>query len=209
MYLLVINQVFKLPFRTGFCFRLLGFQLYFLLLVFHLVLVCQTRFNSGRVDWESIYCLSSLLMFPFKLICIQVSRSVSDSDNDFDFSCAASADSILDYGQYAISQSGTGHIMYSAATAQSTMDFSTKPINDGVVDSPPYGGKRPLSVCSPSPLKSRTLISSPRVRQGPGGAPQRKLYDDCGLEEEPLPTAVCDLRFNLFYRCFHYCYYLF
>lgn len=148
-------------------------------------------------------------MFPFKLICIQVSRSVSDSDNDFDFSCAASADSILDYGQYAISQSGTGHIMYSAATAQSTMDFSTKPINDGVVDSPPYGGKRPLSVCSPSPLKSRTLITSPRVGLAPGGAPQRRLYNDSALVEEPLPMEVCGLRFNSFFQCFHDSYHLF
>ena len=141
-------------------------------------------------------------MFPLKLIRIQVSRSVSDSDNYFDFRCAASADSILDYGQYAISQSGTGHIMYSAATAQSTMDFSTKPINDGVVDSPPYGGKRPLSVCSPSPLKSRTLITSPRIAPSSGGAPQRKLYDDSRLIEEPLPTEVCVMRSILFFNAF-------
>ena len=125
--------------------------------------------------------------------------------NDLDCRCAASADSILDYGQYAISQSGTGHIMYSAATAQPTMDFSTKPINDGVVDSPPYGGKRPHPVSSPSPLKSRTLITSPRFGSSRVGAPQRKLYDDSELVEEPLPTEICVMRSHSIFRCFHGC----
>lgn len=107
---------------------------------------------------------------------IEVLRSFSNVDNAFDYRSAASADSIMDYGQYAISQSGLGHIMYSAATAQSTMDFSMKPIDDGVVDSPPNGGKRPRPVRSPSPLKSHTLCASPRTRSSDGGAPPRRLY---------------------------------
>ncbi len=55
--------------------------------------------------------------------------------------CVASMDSILDYSQYVISQSGVGHVMVSAAIAQSTMDFSTTPVDDGVVDSPPNKGR--------------------------------------------------------------------
>ena len=125
-----------------------------------------------------------------KSIRIQVFRFVSDLGSDFDFRCAASADSILDYGQYAISQSGTGHIMYSAATAQSTMDFSTKAIDDDVVDSPPFGGKRPHSVSSPSPLKSRTPITSPKSSTRNVGAPQRKLYDDSEMVDLPVPKEV-------------------
>lgn len=119
-----------------------------------------------------------------------MSHSVSDSDNIFGFRCAASADSLLDYGQYSISQSGTGHIMYSAATAQSTMDYSAKAIDDDVVDSPPYKRKLPLSACSPSPLKSRTMNIFARVETSRDGAPQRKLYDDSELVDELNPLQV-------------------
>ena len=111
-------------------------------------------------------------------------------DNDFDCRCAASADSILDYGQYAILQSGLGHIMYSAATAQSTMDFSVKPINHGVVDSPPSGGKRPRPVSSPSPLKARAMPPSPNNRSSAVGPPQRKLYDDSEMKEDLIMVEV-------------------
>ena len=119
-------------------------------------------------------------------------RVFSDMVNDLDCRCAASADSILDYGQYTISQSGLGHIMFSAPIAQSTMDFSMKPINDGVVDSPPNGGKRPRLLSSPSPLKTRSLTTSPNTRSSAGGAPQRKLYDDSELQDD-LPT----IEFNV------------
>ena len=68
--------------------------------------------------------------------------------------CAASVDSFSDYGQYAISQSALGHIMVSAATALSTMDFSLLPIDADAVDSPPKAGKRAERLKSPSPLKA-------------------------------------------------------
>jgi hypothetical protein len=80
--------------------------------------------------------------------------------------------------------------MYLAATAQSTMDFSVKPINDGVVDSPPNGGKRPRPVSSPSPLKSRAMTSSPRNRSSAVGPPQRKLYDDSEMQEDLIMIEV-------------------
>ncbi|KAG0581686.1 hypothetical protein KC19_3G000100 [Ceratodon purpureus] len=80
--------------------------------------------------------------------------------------------------------------MYSAATAQSTMDFSTKAIDDDVVDSPPFGGKRPHSVSSPSPLKSRTPITSPKSSTRNVGAPQRKLYDDSEMVDLPVPKEA-------------------
>ena len=102
-------------------------------------------------------------------------RATSVPETDSGNKCTASADSFSDYGQFAISQSGLGHIMFSAATAQSTMDFSTMPVEDGVVDSPPNGGKRPHPVTSPSPLKCRRQSSSPR--DGPS-VMQRKLYDE-------------------------------
>ena len=85
--------------------------------------------------------------------------------------CAASDDSYSDYGQYAISQSAHGHILVSAATALSTMDFSVLPVDHGVVDSPPDGGKLARRLKSPSPVKSQ-FWSEIDI------APQRKLYDE-------------------------------
>ena len=66
--------------------------------------------------------------------------------------------------------------MYSAKTAQSTMDFSVMPIDDGVVDSPPNGGKRPNPVSSPSPLKICRRSTSPQERSRMNPESQRKLY---------------------------------
>ena len=64
----------------------------------------------------------------------------------------ASADSILDYGQYVILS--TGNFLCLAPTVNSTMDFSIKPIEEGVVDSPPNSMLRLPISCSPSPLRS-------------------------------------------------------
>ena len=41
------------------------------------------------------------------------------------------------------------------------MDFSTKPIKDSVVNSPPPGGSRIAAVHSPSPLRSLSIPSGP------------------------------------------------
>ena len=54
---------------------------------------------------------------------------------DCQLKCHASVDSILDYGQYVILS--TGNFLCSAPIGNLTMDFSTLPVNDGVVDSPP------------------------------------------------------------------------
>jgi hypothetical protein len=89
----------------------------------------------------------------------------------------ASVDSFSDYGQFAISQSGLGHIMYSAATARSTMDFSAMPVDYGVEDSPPNGGKRPHHIVnSPSPLKHHRQLTSPRDPSSMNASTPRKLY---------------------------------
>ena len=63
-----------------------------------------------------------------------VSTSTSLAPN-CQLKCHTSADSILDYGQYVILS--TGNFLCFAPTGNSTMDFSTLPVNDGVVDSPP------------------------------------------------------------------------
>jgi hypothetical protein len=84
-------------------------------------------------------------------------------------------------------QSGFGHMLCSAKTTQSTMDFSSKPVDDGVVDSPPDGGRRIFPIHSPSPLKFRAATSSPA--NGSKGNPitQRRLYDNDALaKRQPL-----------------------
>jgi hypothetical protein len=54
----------------------------------------------------------------------------------------------LDY-----SQRSKLNFLYSAATTNSTMDYSVKVIEDDAVDSPPSRSQIPLTVSSPSPLK--------------------------------------------------------
>ena len=72
--------------------------------------------------------------------------------------CTASVDSIMDIGAYAISQHSKGNL-YSAPTAQSTMDYLSMAVEDGVVDSPPSRGA-PLAVNSPSPLRGKGKLQS-------------------------------------------------
>jgi hypothetical protein len=95
--------------------------------------------------------------------------------------CEASADSIWDYGQYLILS--TGNFLGSAATANSTMDFSPKPVEDGVVDSPPSGRKRQPLSCSPSPLRP---MGHPTSVTPSDKVPQRKLYEDLGCQVAPV-----------------------
>ena len=97
--------------------------------------------------------------------------------------CQASADSILDYGQYVILS--TGNFLCSAPMVNSTMDFSVKPIEEGVVDSPPHSKLGLPISCSPSPLRSmhhRALSMSP---DSSDKGTQRKLYG-----EETIPIAT-------------------
>ena len=105
--------------------------------------------------------------------------------------CQASVDSILDYEQYVILS--TGNFLCSAPTVNSTMDFSVKPIEEGVVDSPPNTKLCMLISCSPSPLRSmhrRALSMSPdSINKGT----QRKLY---GEETIPITTAATTSNAN-------------
>jgi hypothetical protein len=64
-----------------------------------------------------------------------------------------------------------------ASTANSTMDYSTKMIEDGVVDNSPSCGQALLTVSLPSSLRGRT---SPVVRilsTATDSRSFRKLYD--------------------------------
>ena len=98
--------------------------------------------------------------------------------------CQASTDSILDYGQYVILS--TGNFLCSAPTVNSTMDFSVKPIEDGVVDSPPNSKLRLRISCSPSPLRSMDRCASSMSPGSSEKGTQRKLY---GEESIPIKTT--------------------
>ena len=111
-------------------------------------------------------------------MCFQALHDIAVPHIDCALRCAPSANSFSDYGQFAISQSGLGHIMYSVATAQSTMDFSIMPVDEGVVDSPPNGGKCPLPKSSPSPVKIRGRSTSPGLLLQMNVVTQRKLYEE-------------------------------
>ena len=58
------------------------------------------------------------------------------------------------------------------------MDFSTKPVEDGVVDSPPRGAHRLRKSCSPSPLRSWDPITSRMSPSASERVPPKKLYQD-------------------------------
>lgn len=51
--------------------------------------------------------------------------------------------------------------MYSAATANSTMDFSLKAVDDGVVESPQSSTPDLPKSCSPSPMKFTHDFAAP------------------------------------------------
>ena len=76
-------------------------------------------------------------------------------------------------------------------TVNSTMDFSVKPIEEGVVDSPPNTKLRMPISCSPLPVRSMhccALSMSPDSRDK---GTQRKLYG-----EETIPIAAAAMTSN-------------
>ena len=99
--------------------------------------------------------------------------------------CQASADSILDYGQYVILS--TENFLCSAPKVNSTMDFSVKPIEEGVVDSPPNSKLRLPISCSPSPLRLMDRRASSLSPDSSDKGMQRKLY---GEENIAIATAT-------------------
>ena len=73
--------------------------------------------------------------------------------------CTASVDSIMEIGASVFPQHSKGNLLYSAATAQSTMDYLPKAIEDGVVDNPP-SREVLVVVNSPSPLRGKAMVKS-------------------------------------------------
>jgi hypothetical protein len=65
--------------------------------------------------------------------------------------CRASVDSLMNARNFGPSLRSRGLLLQSAATTQSTMDFSTMVVDDGVVNNPVTRSSRPEILRSPSP----------------------------------------------------------
>ena len=65
--------------------------------------------------------------------------------------CRASLDSLMNAEDFGPSFHSRGLVLQFVATTQSTMDFSTMIVDDGVVDSPITRSSRPEIMRSPSP----------------------------------------------------------
>ena len=70
--------------------------------------------------------------------------------------CVTSMDSVLNEGGLDFSQQSKGNFLYSIATTNSIMHYSTKVMEDSVVDNCPSCGSILTAVTSPSLLKGKT-----------------------------------------------------
>ena len=69
----------------------------------------------------------------------------------------------MECGACSFSQHSKGNLLYSTATAQSTMDFSPKALEDGVVDSLPSRGALKVSMKMPSALRGKANGESKKM----------------------------------------------
>ena len=107
--------------------------------------------------------------------------------------CKASAESIMDYGQNIVLS--MGNFLCSAPSVNSTMDFSKKRVEDGVVDSPIEKKGKVTVGNSASSLhakewKAATMSVSDVVR-----LMRRKVYEDANygtIGTEVLATSVIE-----------------
>ena len=81
----------------------------------------------------------------------------------------------MEIGASTFPQHSKGNLLYSAATAQSTMDYSPKAVEDGVVDSPP-SREVLVAVNSPSPLRRKAMVKSSQSNWRDSNGVQRNLY---------------------------------
>ena len=103
----------------------------------------------------------------------------------------------MEIGTCTLSEHDKRHLLYSATTAQLTMDYSRKAMEDDVVDSPPSRGIVPLPISSPSPLRSRGAGQSSTSRHRDTNGAQGSL----NLELSQSPNNVL-VKVGLLYLLF-------
>ena len=99
------------------------------------------------------------------------------TEPEVDNVCTASVDSIMDLDEYAFTRQCKGIFLYSAATTQSTIDFSKEGVDDGVVQSPPSQCMVETMDDSPSPRLSIGGPMSPFRSYGGNIGTSRRLYE--------------------------------
>ena len=90
--------------------------------------------------------------------------------------CKASAESIMDYGQNIVLS--TGNFLCSAPSVTSTMDFSKKRVEDGVVDSPIEKKVKVEVGNSASSLHAKEQKAAMMLVSDVVRLMQRKVYED-------------------------------
>lgn len=111
-----------------------------------------------------------------------------------DYGCRASVDSLADVEIYGPSLRSRGLLLHSVATAQSTMDYSTMAVDEGVVDSPVTRAPIPERLDSPSPIWPRVVSEPPPLERPECTPAKRTLYD--GVAEVDLDTFVTVRSYN-------------
>ena len=91
--------------------------------------------------------------------------------------CVASVDSVLNCKSRGFALQSKGNFLYSPAIVNSTMDSSTKMMEDGVVDSPPNRNAQPLRDSSPSLLKVKSTTKMPCPGSFSDSRSSHKLYN--------------------------------
>ena len=124
------------------------------------------------------------------LIFLHLSWSPVKLDLVQDDRCRASMDSLLNVGDYGPSLQSRGLLLNFAATAQSTMDYSTMAVDDGVADSPIALVAIPERSNSPSPTWPRNVLQAPLDRSKCTPA-KLSLYDGVGDVHSGIPVKVC------------------
>jgi hypothetical protein len=109
-----------------------------------------------------------------------LSARAAVQDSEFQLiqsACVASVDSVLNEGGLDFSQQSKENFLYSAAPANSTMDYSTKVMEDSVIDSPPNRCPILTAMTSSSPLKGRIRSGARILKSRTNLRSIRKLYD--------------------------------
>ena len=97
--------------------------------------------------------------------------------------CTASVDSVMEVDACALWEHDKGHLLYSAAIAQLTMDYSRKAVEDDIVDSPPSRGIILVPINLPSPLRGKGVGESSMLKHQDTNGAQHSL--DLGLSHSP------------------------
>ena len=82
-----------------------------------------------------------------------------------------------------------GLLLQSVATAQSTMDYSTMAVDEGVVDSP-VNLSVPKTLKSPSPMWPRTVLQVLSPKRQSSTPTKRALYNNVEDMPSPPPAKV-------------------